>query len=71
MWGCVLIPTSRCFTQNRNSETNTSQGKAGYIIVSIIFHYVWTYLNTSILFYVIRVVGYGFHERGKRKAEMF
>jgi len=36
MWGHVLTPASGC----SNFQTNTSQGKAYYTIVSTIFHYV-------------------------------
>jgi len=33
MWSPVLIPASGCFTQNRNSETNTTLGKGDYTVV--------------------------------------
>jgi len=65
MQNCVLAPASGCFTPNCNSEINTSQGKAYYIIVSTIFQYVWIPLNTCILFHMKRLMGYGFYERRK------
>jgi hypothetical protein len=41
MWACVFPLASGCFTPNRNSETNTSQGKVDYTILNTIFYYVW------------------------------
>jgi hypothetical protein len=45
MWDCLLTPASGCFTPNCNSETNTSQGKAEYTILSIIFNYAWIFFE--------------------------
>jgi hypothetical protein len=67
MWGCVLTPTSGCFTPSHNSETTTSQGKGDYTTVSTISMYGY-FLNTNIPFYIKRARGCGFCERGKRFA---
>jgi hypothetical protein len=45
MWGCVLTLASGCFILNHGSETNTSQEKADYTVVSTIFHYVWIFVE--------------------------
>jgi hypothetical protein len=44
-WGCVLTTSSGCFMPNCISETIISQGKAGYIIISTIFCYVWIFFE--------------------------
>jgi len=66
MWGCILIAISEYFTPNQNSETNTSQGKANFTIISTIFQYVQIFLNTNILFHITRVRGCGFYQWGER-----
>jgi len=40
---CILTPSLGCFTPNRSSQSNTSQGKVDYTMVSTIFHYVWIF----------------------------
>jgi hypothetical protein len=64
MWGCVLTPASGCFTPNHNSETNTSQGKAGYIIISFFIMYRYFVEQKYVLYN--RGKGCGFYESEKR-----
>jgi hypothetical protein len=45
MWDCVFALVSGCFTPNHTCETNTSQGKADYTIVSTASHYVWIFFE--------------------------
>jgi hypothetical protein len=45
MWDCVFTPASVCSIPNQNSETNISQGKTDYTVLSTIFHYVWIFVK--------------------------
>jgi hypothetical protein len=68
MWGCVLTPASGCFSLNHNSQTNISQAKADYIIISTIFHYIWVFVEyqyTVSYNTITQARGNGFYERGK------
>jgi len=70
MWDCVLTPASGCFTPNCNSQTNTSQEKADYTIVSTIFNYVQIFLIPGV-FYMKRIRGVNFMKGGRDKLRCF
>jgi hypothetical protein len=49
--GLCFDPASGCFMANRSSQTNISQGKADYTVVSTTFHYVQIFLECQCILY--------------------
>jgi len=45
VWGYVLTLASGCFIPNHSSQTNISQGRTDYTIVSTVFHHVWIFFE--------------------------